>query len=127
MRALTIRQPWAALIACGAKSVEYRRRPTSYRGRLAVHVSQREADPQAVAFARHVAHSTLLTDATLEASHGMIIATVDLLDCRACMYDAPIFAWMLADVRVLDRPIAARGSLGLWAPSPIVLAMIVSQ
>ena len=39
LRAITIRQPWAAAVACGAKTVENRKRgfPTWYRGPLLVH------------------------------------------------------------------------------------------
>src|SRR3954452_3561016 len=44
MKALTIRQPWAALIMAGSKDVENRVRPTSFRGRLAIHAGLRFAD-----------------------------------------------------------------------------------
>lgn len=37
MKAITIRQPWASLIAAGVKTIETRPRRTSYRGRIAVH------------------------------------------------------------------------------------------
>ena len=37
LRALTIRQPWASLIAHRAKTVETRSRPTSYRGPVLIH------------------------------------------------------------------------------------------
>lgn len=37
MKALTIRQPWAQLIALGEKTIETRTRATSHRGPLAIH------------------------------------------------------------------------------------------
>lgn len=37
MKALTIRQPWAQLIAIGAKTIETRSWPTKHRGRIAIH------------------------------------------------------------------------------------------
>ena len=37
LRSITIRQPWASLIAHGAKTVETRPRPTSYRGPVLIH------------------------------------------------------------------------------------------
>lgn len=37
MRALTVKQPWALMIASLGKTVENRPRPVSYRGLLAVH------------------------------------------------------------------------------------------
>lgn len=41
LRALTLTQPWASLVAIGAKSIETRSWGTSYRGPLAIHASKR--------------------------------------------------------------------------------------
>ncbi len=41
-RALTVRQPWASLIALGIKTIETRSWRTSYRGDLAIHAGQHE-------------------------------------------------------------------------------------
>jgi hypothetical protein len=41
MKALTLWQPWASLIAVGAKTIETRGWSTSYRGPLAIHASKR--------------------------------------------------------------------------------------
>lgn len=40
MRAITLTQPWATLVALGAKTVETRSWGTSYRGRLLIHAAQ---------------------------------------------------------------------------------------
>lgn len=40
MKFLTIRQPWASLIAVGAKSIETRPFGTAYRGPLAIHAGK---------------------------------------------------------------------------------------
>lgn len=40
MKALTLHQPWASLVACGAKSIETRSWSTSYRGPLAIHAGK---------------------------------------------------------------------------------------
>lgn len=37
MKALTVRQPWASLIAAGVKTIETRSRRTSHRGPLVIH------------------------------------------------------------------------------------------
>ncbi|MBU2700609.1 hypothetical protein Ga0466249_001701 [Sporomusaceae bacterium BoRhaA] len=37
MKAITILQPWASLIACGEKKIETRLWPTKYRGPIAIH------------------------------------------------------------------------------------------
>lgn len=39
MKALTIWQPWASLIACGVKQYETRSWPTKYRGPIAIHAA----------------------------------------------------------------------------------------
>ena len=44
MKALTVRQPWASLIAVGAKRVETRSWPTAYRGPRAIHVGMHAPD-----------------------------------------------------------------------------------
>jgi hypothetical protein len=44
VKALTLWQPWASLVALGVKSIETRSWSTSYRGPLAIHASKRPAD-----------------------------------------------------------------------------------
>lgn len=39
MKALTLTQPWATLVAIGAKKIETRSWPTNYRGLLAIHAA----------------------------------------------------------------------------------------
>jgi hypothetical protein len=41
MKALSVMQPWATLIALGAKHIETRSWATSHRGQLAIHASSR--------------------------------------------------------------------------------------
>lgn len=41
MKALTLTQPWATLVAIGAKKIETRGWSTSYRGPLAIHAAKR--------------------------------------------------------------------------------------
>ena len=41
MRCLTLTQPWATLVAVGAKKIETRGWKTAYRGPLAIHASSR--------------------------------------------------------------------------------------
>lgn len=41
MKALTLHQPWASLIAAGVKTIETRSWSTRYRGPLAVHAGKR--------------------------------------------------------------------------------------
>lgn len=41
MKAITIKQPWATLIAVGEKKFETRSWPTRYRGQLAIHAGKK--------------------------------------------------------------------------------------
>ncbi len=40
MKTLTLTQPWASLVACGAKRIETRSWQTAYRGPLAIHAAK---------------------------------------------------------------------------------------
>jgi hypothetical protein len=42
MQILTLWQPWASLVAIGAKTIETRGRPTNYRGPLLIHGTRRQ-------------------------------------------------------------------------------------
>src|SRR5690348_17556570 len=62
MKALTLTQPWASLVAIGAKRIETRSWSTSYRGPLAIHAAKgfpksaqefTQVPPVSVLFGRH--------------------------------------------------------------------------
>lgn len=44
LRAITVGQPWASLIAVGAKTIETRPRPTKHRGLVLVHAAAADTD-----------------------------------------------------------------------------------
>jgi len=46
MKAITLWQPWASLIACGAKKYETRSWYTNYRGKIAIHASKKKPPRQ---------------------------------------------------------------------------------
>lgn len=105
MKALSVRQPWASMIASGEKTIEVRTWSTNYRGPLVICVSK---SPRI---------SQLPT--------GVALVVVDLVDCRpivqadaaaACCDVDPDreFAWVLASPRVLSEPTPVSGRLGLF-------------
>jgi hypothetical protein len=107
VKALSVRQPWASLIAAGLKTIELRAWRTRYRGPLVVVASTTPACAAARGYPR-----------------GVTVALVDLLDVRiARPSDAPAacvaacsragFAWELGNVRRL-APEPVRGRLGLF-------------
>ena len=111
MRALSIRQPWAHLIACGIKQVENRSRRTTHRGPLLIHASLRE-DPGGDQLAQKLGIE--LPD---ELPRGGIVGSVDVVDV---VNDAPgpwaiegQWHWCLARARELPfTPV--RGKLGVF-------------
>lgn len=141
MKALTLTQPWASLVAIGAKQIETRSWSTSYRGPLAIHAAK--GFPRD---ARDFAQCRLVLDLMRpfvkdnenyldQIPRGVVVATCRLVACvrterllsePAYVEDRSIqeqnlgdysdgrWGWMLADVKPLPEPIEARGSLGLW-------------
>ena len=117
MKCLSVRQPYAALIVSGSKSIETRTWQTKYRGPLLIQASMR---PDAEAFARLSAR--IVGDAAN--FHGAIVGIVDLVDCRpltpedseaACYpYDEGRYAWVLENPRALATPVPFLGKLGLF-------------
>jgi hypothetical protein len=76
MKALTILQPWASLIAIGAKQIETRSWPTNYRGPLAIHAGKR-IDLEITRQRLNDAGLVIVQDVPL----GFVIAIADLVDC----------------------------------------------
>jgi hypothetical protein len=141
MKALSLIQPWATLIALEAKRIETRGWSTSYRGPLAIAASkgfprdckdlcwippfsiwllrENPGDPTALPL-------------------GAVICTCDLVNCVRMKSDnlpppdsqeyafgdynsTPAksrFMWMLENVKVLPEPVPCKGTLGLWEWNP---------
>lgn len=138
MKALTLTQPWATLVALGAKQWETRSWATDYRGPLAIHAAKgfpRDATRLCFTqpFERVLLAAGIRTPADLP--RGAVIAIAHLLDCQHTTPDlidgdwtlrlsdqedsfgdfSPgRYGWRLGIERVLPVPIPARGALGLW-------------
>lgn len=128
MKALSLTQPWASMVAIGYKQFETRSWSTSYRGPLAIHASKgfpRSARDFAMS-SRHVRQAIgegLLPGPIVL---GHVIAVAWLVDVRATHGDAPsereaaLGNWQPGrfafELELLGEiPIEpARGSLGLW-------------
>jgi len=91
MKAITIRQPWASLIAAGVKTVETRPRRTAYRGRIAIHAGLRFHEPfeeamQACMAAGLSGFESIVLSAARAAPplgppRGAVVASARLFDC----------------------------------------------
>jgi hypothetical protein len=74
--ALSIKQPWAALLVHGRKTIEVRRWPTRRRGRVLVHAAR-------VPDARKEAWGWVSDELRVPALQaGGIIGSAELMDCR---------------------------------------------
>src|SRR2546429_7777378 len=140
MKALTLTQPWATLVAIGAKRIETRSWKTSYCGPLATPAAKkypRTAQMVAISspFIEPLNRAGYLPDIPL----GAVVAICHLTNCipvevvdnasnvfgvsleplsereRAFGdYSPGRFAWILEAVKPLPQPIPAKGALGLW-------------
>lgn len=115
MKALTIAQPYAHLIARGDKPIENREWPTRYRGPLAIHAGKSRA---------WLDHDDLTEYPDMV--FGAVVAVAQLVDCRR-REDLPQelqrhehangpWCWVLAEVRRV-KPVACNGARGLWVTS----------
>lgn len=91
MKAITIWQPWASLLACGAKQFETRSWAASYRGPIAIHAAQRQ--PRAVMrelpvktqqeiFDALYKYLDIQSGALVRLKTGAIIAMAELVGCH---------------------------------------------
>ncbi len=113
MRGLTVRQPWASLIATGQKPIETRSWPTKYRGPIAIHAGLQDDRDAMRRFG---------LDPNLP--RGAIVATANLVEVRRlrpidqaatlCPHVDGRYGWILEDIKQLDPPVPRVGAQGLW-------------
>ncbi len=123
MKVLTIKQPWASLIMCGAKDIENRTWQTGVRGRFAIHASARidreEVSAACASMRRWIPKfsTRIFMAEALTYPAGVIIGTVELVQCVSHS-ESPWFVgpygFLLRDPRLLKTPIPAKGKLGFW-------------
>lgn len=144
MKTLTLTQPYASLVACGAKRVETRGWRTDYRGLLAIHAAK--GFPR---FEKDLANCRVVRELLGRLAHelplGSVVATCRLVSCHrtneieigSCIgvlgdcaatiteqeyalgnYDPGRWAWLLADIKPLAEPVPAKGALSLWEWKP---------
>lgn len=154
MRTISLWQPWATLVAIGAKRIETRSWSTGYRGPLAIHAAKtwnkelnalRLSDP----------FWQTLRDGGWERCHelprGGIVGVVKLIDCRPTdqlvesllteggdgddrelafgNFSSGRFGWLFEDSgRRLTRMLPWRGSQGFFeVPDNLILALIADR
>ena len=125
MKAITIKEPWASMIACGFKHIETRSWSTKYRGRIAIHAGKGKPPKE---WAEHVPD---MMEMVGDIHPGCVIAYADLVDCKPItselidevkrnnteyisgFYEVGRFAFVLENVERV-APMEAKGKLGIW-------------
>lgn len=127
MKVLSLTEPYATLIRLGKKKIETRSFKTNYRGELYIHASSTKIPKE---WKNNKELMNLVKDSVL--NFGYIILKCKLVDCvymdeefldkikkdkleyLVGDYKPGRYAWILDDIQVLDRPIFAKGKLGIW-------------
>lgn len=82
MKTISLWQPWASLIAIGAKRFETRGRPTNVRGRIAIHAAKKWLPDFVGPRATDARFTAPLYRAGIrDVPLGAIVATADLVAC----------------------------------------------
>lgn len=127
MKVLSLKEPYATLIKLGKKKIETRSFKTNYRGELYIHASSTKIPK---VWKNNKDLMNLVKEETL--NFGYIICKCNLVDCiymdeefldeikkdkleLICGdYKLGRYAWILKDIEVLDKPLFAKGKLGIW-------------
>ena len=123
MKALSIIEPYASLIAYGLKRIETRSWATKYRGPILIHASatripKEYRDNPDLAFAKglemhngYIVCKANLVDCVLMTEE--FLATVDETEKKLGFYSVGRYAWILEDVEPVEM-VKAKGHLGIW-------------
>lgn len=155
LKALSLWQPWASLIAIGAKRIETRSWSTDYRGPVAIHASKHWTDKESVLVTTEPFATALRAHVSLP--FGAIVAVADLVDCLptitegfdsvtvessdgSCIIIPPAepersfgnyapnrFAWVLTNVRALPTPIWCAGHQKLYNLPADIAERVLAQ
>ena len=119
MKALSIKQPWAYLIAVGKKDVENRTWKTNYRGKILIHTTKASKyfDKNQINLIE-----TEMTENEYKNSLdniGEIIGEVEIVDCiknsKSKWAEKYCWNWVLKNPILYDKPIKnIKGHLMLW-------------
>jgi len=156
MRGFSLTQPWATLVAIGAKRIETRSWSTPYRGELLIHAAKgfpRDCQalclrepfltplvragfntvddlPRGAIVAVGRVRNVWSTDG-LTIIHAMRPEGFDelLTDTERAFgnYAPGRFGWVFADVKRIAPPIPCKGALGLWPVPHDVLDLVMAQ
>lgn len=147
IKAISVLQPWASLIALGHKKIETRSWNTKYRGPLLIHASAKYTNYQDwLATEWHV----MLDDSRVYHNHrGAIVGMVDMVGSETSEnilsnlpksmfwgpdqeqifgdYSPGRYGWLLSEPLLFPEPIPCKGALGIWNVPENLLAEVETQ
>lgn len=142
MKVISLLQPWASLVVLGHKKIETRSWNTKYRGELLVHASKSPKSWQGLW--HQEPFFSLLKDYDVPPFGAIIgkVNLIDVIESEHCKigvsvgiggigdnylhwdftqlelafgdYSPNRFGWLLSDPILFDKPIPAKGQLGIW-------------
>lgn len=139
MRALTLWQPWASLVAVGAKQWETRSWRTDYRGPVLIHAAMRKPPDISKPLVVEAMIQALGIADFNELPRGVLVAVVDLTGvyqlsiekplppiCHGCLDREMLlgdwgngrYVWRFENLRRLPKPVPAHGHQRLWTYRP---------
>ena len=122
MKVITLKQPWATLVAEGLKKYDFRSWKFNYRGEILIHAGK-GIDKEAMKKFEHL---------NLNYPHSKIIAKVKILDCielndeinrqiteenelvYGYKYDRIGYAWKLEVIEKIEDDKLISGKQGIW-------------
>ena len=121
IRVITLKQPWASLVANGLKIYEFRNMNYSYRGKILIHAGK-GFDKDA---------SEKLKDYNLDYPTAKILAEVEIVDCIKIdnnfneminKLNSPVYgnkkrtgyAWKLENINKINIDKTINGKQGIW-------------
>jgi len=123
-------QPWAQLVAIGAKKIETRSWNTKYRGPLAIHAAKGFPQwAQDCCYMKFFYPALYRFNPPTDLPTGVVIATCELVNVVRIEeltvlpgnpewafgdYRLKRYMWLLENIVPLPAPIPAKGALGLW-------------
>lgn len=139
MKAITVIQPWATLLATGKKHIETRSWRTNYRGKILIHAGKSAKDFFSEIYADEENYLFFCNAGIRNYKdfyampRGMILGKANLVNCmRIDELTAALikeqhpdeyafgdfmpgrYAWVMADPVLFEKPIPASGKQGLW-------------
>jgi len=122
MKVITLKQPWATLVAEGLKKYEFRSWKLNYRGEILIHTGK-GIDKDAMDKFKHL---------NLNFPHSRIVARVNILDCIELnqeinkniikqnelvyghKYNRTGYAWKLEVIEKINNNKEVSGKQGIW-------------